>query len=516
MAKKDNRNLNITIKNQAEEKDLVISFSTFFRKLRKYLLIWIVLAVVLCAFSFGYAAITTNTNKAALTALIGFSYTGIEKGLDPKGRDYDVNVIKSPAYIEAALTELGMDLNKLESVREGIVFSGIIPKDAVQRLTVYSDVLNSNGSVSAAEKVLETTYFPTQFRVTFNYNNTGLTDSEAVEVFNTLLENYKNYFYETYGYNNSLGNAVTVIDYNDYDYAETIDVFNNSLDTLSKYVKQLSSEDNTRFRSSVTGYTFGDLYESIETIKTINLDKLSSYISVNNITKDKDEALAYCEYRIKDLSRRKSQYEEEIKFYSESIEKYEKDQIVIMGSSADDSTQTSLSSEQYDIMFEEMNDIAVSLAQVKQNINYYKERQEALKSNKVGSTDKIEKIESDISKLNDKVNNLVNLVSETSEDYYKNVTFRNAYNVLAPATYSSSDRVSHIIENAKGTLVVLEALAALAYIALAFIEAFVTDTRSRKAAKIAAETAVNNKNESETEEKDNSDSDEGTTERKNK
>lgn len=506
MAKKDNRNLNITIKNQAEEKDLIISFSTLLKKLRKYLLIWIVTAVVFCALSFGYAAVTTSTNKTALTALIGFSYTGIEKGLDPKGRDYDVNVIKSPAYIEAALTELGMDVNKLESVREGIVFSGVLPKDTVQRLTVFSDVLNSNGSVSAAEKILETTYFPTQFKVTFNYNSTGLSDSDAVEVFNTLLENYKNYFYETYGYNNSLGNAVTVIDYNDYDYAETIDVFNNSLDTLSKYVKQLSSEDKTRFRSSVTGYTFGDLYEAIDTVKTINLDKLSSYISVNNITKDKDEALAYCEYRIKDLNRRKSQYEEEIKFYNESIEKYEKDQIIVMGSTAEVNTQTSVSSEQYDVMFEEMNNIAVSLAQVKQNINYYKERQEALKSNKVGSTDKIEKVETDISKLNDKVNNLVSLVSETSEDYYKNVTFRNAYNVLAPATYSSSDRVSHIVENAKSVLMILEALAVLIYFAVAFIEAFVTDTRSRKSAKLAAELAEYDKIY-EAEEKDNSDSD---------
>lgn len=506
MTKKDDRNLSITIKNQTEEKDFIVSFSTFLKKLRKYLLIWIITAVVFCALSFGYAAVTTSTKKVALTALIGFSYTGIEKGLDPKGRDYDVNIIKSPAYIEAALTELGIDVSKLESVREGIIFSGVLPKDTVQRLTAFSSVLRDNGSVSAAEKVLETTYFPTQFKVTFNYSGTGLSDIEAVEVFNTLLENYKNSFYETYGYNSSLGNALTVIDYNDYDYAETIDVFTNSLTTLSSYVKQLSNEDKTRFRSSVTGYTFGDLYESIENVKTIDLDKLSSYISVNNITKDKDEALAYCEYRIKELNRRKSQYEEEIKFYNESIAKYEKDQIVIMGTVGEENTQTSVASEQYDTMFAEMNEMASSLALVKQNINYYKERQEALKSSKIGSNDKIEKVEADLSKLNDKVNNLINLVSETSEDYYKNVTFRNAYNVLAPATYSSSDRVSHVVENAKSILIVLEALAVLLYLVTAFIEAFITDTRGRKSARLAAELAGYDKIY-ETEEKDNSESD---------
>ena len=79
MAKKDDRNLNITIKNQ-EDKDneVVVSISTVLKKLRKYLLIWVVVAVLFVVFAFGYATVTTHVSKPSLEALISFSFDGIE------------------------------------------------------------------------------------------------------------------------------------------------------------------------------------------------------------------------------------------------------------------------------------------------------------------------------------------------------------------------------------------------------------------------------------------------------
>ena len=483
MAKKDDRNLSITIKNQEEkENEVVVSISTVLKKLRKYVFIWLVVAVLFVVFSFGYATITTHVSKPSLVALISFSYKGIEKGLDPNGRKFEVTSVKNPAVIEAALDELGMDMTNLEPIRQGIRFEGIKPKNAVDRITLYDKVLDTNGNVNAVEKILETTYFPTQYKVYFNYNETSLSDSEAVEVFNMMLDKYQNYFYETYGYNESLGSAVTTINYADYDYSEAVDVFDNSLTTLEKYVKQLSKEDTTRFRSAETGYTFDDLYESIKTIESIDLDKISSYVTVNNLTKDKDEALAYYEYRIKALNRSKAQYEEEIASYDASIASYQKDQIIVFGNGTDNTnTESTVASEQYDKMIQAKNDIATSLAQTKQSINYYKERQEALKNNPVGSSAKTEKVEADLASLNEKVTSLVDTVNKTSDDYYRNVTFKNAYSVLVPATNTATDMISHIIENAKKPLLILEALGLMVFFCVAFIEALISDNKKRKA-----------------------------------
>ena len=491
MAKKDDRNLNITIKNQEEQKDeVVISVSTVIKKLRKYVLIWIVVAVVFFVAAFGYATVTTHVSKPSLVALISFSYDGIEKGLDPNGRDFDPNTVKNPAVIESALDSLDMDMKQLESIRQGIRLVGIKPKDAVDRLTLYDKVLDTNGNVSAVEKMLDTTYFPTQYRVIFDYNATTLTDSEAVEVLNAILTNYKTYFYKAYGYNESLGSAVTAVNYEDYDYSEAVDVFKNSLDTLSKYVKQLSTEDQTRFRSADTGYTFTDLYEAIQTVQNIDLDKVSSYVTVNNLTKNKDDALAYYEYRIKDLNRRKTQYEEQLASYDTYIENYKKDQIIIFGNGSDETTtESTVTSEQYDKMVEERSVIAQNLSDAKRSIEYYKDRHEALKNNPVGSTDKTEKVEKDLAALNEKINNLVEIVNKTSDDYYRNVTFKNAYSLLVPATNTASDRVSHIIENAKSPLIMLEAGAFFVFFGVAFVEALITDSRKRKLAKEAEAAA---------------------------
>lgn len=511
MAKKETNNLNITINNQDEESDIVVSMSTLIKKLKKYFLIWLVAVVVFIAMAFGYAGVSTQVTKARLTALISFSFDGVEKGLDPNGREFDVYSVKNPAVIERALTELGINMDQLEPIREGITITGRIPDDALQRLNVYSDVLNntSNGSISAAEKILETTYFPTQYEVYFDYNKTDLSDEDAVNVLNTVLNTYTDYFYELYGYNEAVGNALAAVDYTLYDYNEAVDVFSNSLVSLKNYVRELANEDETRFRSSVTGYTFDDLYRSIETVESIELDKISSFITVNNITKDKDEALAYYEYRIKALGREKSQYEETLKALEASIETYQKDQIIVFGNTEDTNTQSTLTSKQYDDMFAQKNQISTDLAKTKQLINFYKDRQEALSDGKLSATsEEIAKLDEDMAALNERIGNLVDLVCDTSEDYYKNVTFSNAYNVLVPASNTASNKVARVIENAKMPLILLEVFGIVVYFGVAFIAAIVSDSRKKRQEldKKKRKAAADDDDEDETEDTEESES----------
>ena len=484
MAVSNERNLNITLKNEEKDQDeVVISISAILKKLKKYFTIWLVAAVFLFVASFGFATLTTHVKKPELTALVSFSYSGIEKGKDPAGRKFDINSIKNPNVIERALTDLDLSLEHVEDIRRGIKFKGIIPKDAMDRITVYKSVYEtaSSGNLQAAEEMLDVTYYPTQYEVYFDYNETELSSSQALDVFNTMLEEYQNYFYETYGYNESLGSAVKAIDYTEYDYPEALDVLSNSLSTLKKYVRTLDSEDATRFRSSETGYTFDDIYQAIKTLQSVDVDRISSYIALNNVTKDKGEAIAYCEYRLKALAREKTQLEEQVKVFDDSIKQYEKDQVVIIGNQDVnvDSTITQASA-QYDKMINQKNNAATDLADTKRSITYYSERKDALNGNKTATDAQKAEVDSRLSKLNDKVNELVDIVSKTADDYYQNVTFKNAYNILVPASDSVVGRLGRIIDNAKLLLILLEGLAVMIYFAVAFIEAIVGETRKRK------------------------------------
>ena len=478
------RNLSITLKNEpVDQDDVIISIGTIFKKLKKYLLLWIVSAVVIFVLSFGYATITTHITKAKLTALVSFSYDGIEKGLDPKGRDFDVNTIKNPDVIKNAIEELDLDMEQLEYIRQGISIDGLIPKDAIDRITTYRSILDNSAtpSLSAAQAMLDVTYYPTQYKVYFDYNNTTLTNAEALAVFNRILELYENYFYEQYGYNESLGASITAIEYKDYDYSQAVDVFDSNIKTLKKYVRKLSNEDSSRFRSAKTGYTFDDLYEVVNTIDTIDLEKISSIITINNVTKDKDESLAYYDYRIKSLTRQKAQYEEQINNINDSIAKYQKDEIfVFTGDTGESNMHSTVASDQYDKMLQQKIDLTAQLAETKQNINYYTERQTALKEKKSSSETDVQKVESLLDSVYKKINDAVALISETSDDYYKNVTFKDAYSILVPATDTTIDRVSRIVNNAKMPFVILEALGVAVYFAVAFIEALKADSKKRK------------------------------------
>lgn len=487
MENKDERYLNITLKNEEDDKDeVIISFSGIFRKLKKYFLIWLVAAVVAAALTLTSTAVTSADQHKNMTALVSFTFDGIEDGKDPAGNAFDVNTIKSPTVIEKALTELGHSLGEIEAIRQGISIEGIRPADAIDKITVYKSIYESSSSaaLNAAQQMLDVTYYPTQFKVHFNYARTGFENAEAVEVFNKVLECYRDYFFETYGYNKALGSAVTALDYTSYDYAEAVDVFSSTLTTLKGYVTALAEEDTTRFRSTETGYTFSDLSEAIKTLQTMDLDVISAYISLNNVTKDKENTKNYYKYRIEELEREKTIATENLAVITDSINTYQKDTIQIFGNGTEDiDTISNVSSEKYESLIQQRIDTQNELSTVTQEIDSYNERLKKLGSNNAASEAELEKVEADLASLNEKIAVLSDAINKTADEYYNTVAFANAYNILVPASSSSVVRtVNDVISDSTMTLLVVEVLLLVAYIGVAFVTAIVAENKKKKAA----------------------------------
>ena len=489
MENNEERSLNITLKNDDDKDEAVISLGGIVRKLKKYLLLWIVIAVVIVGLTIGTIALkdVISSTKPPLTAVVSFTFDGIEKGKDPSGNVFEVNNIKNPEVIEKSLTELGYDLEMLEKVRQGIVIESIMPEDIYNKFTAYKTVFDNNetsGVISAAQQILETKVYPTEYKVYFDYSETGLSGKDAANLFNTVLNQYRAYFFRQYGYNAALGSAVSATDYKEYDYAEAVDVFDTTLTTLRSYVNNLANSDTTRFRSTVTGFTFADLSESIKTLQEMNLDLISSYVTVNNVTKDKDVLVNYYKYRIDALNRSKSIYEETLATYKDSIANYEKDSIIIFGNGTDDTnTQSTVTSEEYNKLINQKNETQKSLSTTIQQINFYTERMEALKANATGSEAKVQKVEADLEKLNVKVADLVDKVNKTADEYYENVSFKNAYNILVPASSSAVQATAGIVKRSILPIFALEALLFVAYISVAVVTAISEENKKKNAAK---------------------------------
>ena len=477
MAKKDEKNLNITIKNQDDNKDtMVISLSSIFKHLKKYFTVWLAVAIIGGVVATAYSGFKTMVAKPSITALVSFTYKGIEKGLDPAGRTFDANSLKSPTVIEGALTSLDIDIDNLDSIRKNISIEGIIPEDAINRITAYKNIYETanTGNLAAAQAMLDVAFYPTTYKVHFNYGETGLSRSESAQVLNAMLQEYRGYFYKQYGFNQSLGTAVPAVDYTNYDYAEQIDIFDDTLTTLEKYLKNLASDDTNLFRSNQTGFSFNDLYRAAQTIESIDLDRISSLITVNNITKDKNASISYCNYRIENLERTSSSLKERLNTIEDSISKYEKDTILIFGNGTDgNDTSYSQASEEYDNLINQRVSTSTELADTKQKIEFYKSRKNALSSNKTASKEMKENVEEQLADLGVKIKDLVNTTELTAQEYYENVEFQNAYNILVPAEASAVSSISTIIHNAVMPIALAEALILIVYFAVSFIMALI-------------------------------------------
>lgn len=483
---KEERNVNLILKNETDsDKEVVVTLSGIFKKIKKYFLIWVVAAVVAFVLPIAGSAVFSADQHKEMTALVSFTFSGIEKGLDPNGNVFDANVLKTPAVIEAALTKLGHSLRDLEVIRKNIRVEGITPSDTIDRLTLYHGILENgnSGAIQAAQQILDTSYYPTQYKVTFNYADTEFSNAEAVEVFNTILECYRDYFFEKYGYNEALGSAVATIGYTDYDYAEAVDIFNSTLSDLKSYVNSLSREDTSRFRSAVTGYTFADLSKSIEVIQSMDLDLISSYITVNNVTKDKDALIDYYEYRIDSLNRQKIIAEENLAVISASIDAYEKDTVMIFGNGTENTnTQYYQGSDTYNSLFQQRINAQDELSTITQQISFYNTRMTTLKSKPAGNSAEKERVEADLARVDEKVNDLIEKINLTADEYYNTVSFANAYNILVPASTSSVVRtLGDIIKDSVIAVFVLEALLVVAYIGVVLVTAIIDENKKGNA-----------------------------------
>ena len=295
-----------------------------------------------------------------------------------------------------------------------------------------------------------------------------------------MTEKYEEYFYDSYGYNKSLETAVTSIDYNDYDYIDALTVFDASLGSLKDYINDLSSRDTTRYRSDETGYTFADLSKSIDTVRTEDLDWISSYITLHNVTKDKKNLIANYKFKIEEYERTKKIYEERLKAVEDTISGYEKNSILIF-SNATDGTNAALnqSSDTYDNLITEKVKAQTNLSSSQQRINLYQERIKSLESGKstVGS-EKI--VEEKLAAISDKVQTLIDSVNNTATDYYKDVLFTNAYKVLTPASSSFMHIVKDATKDSMKDIAALELLLLSVYIIVSCAAIYVPENVKEK------------------------------------
>lgn len=480
----DNRHLSITLKNEEQNNNgtIHIPISEILKSFRRFLLAWFVCAVfAILLVSAGIAAFSHQLSSAPV-AMIGFNYSGAEKGLTPNGQKLDVNTIKNPAVIEAALTKLNYPLSNVESIRNAISIDGIIPTEAADEISLYKYAFEKNGNLQAAQSMLDIEYFPVKYKVTFDFSKTRFGDDEAAQVINTILECYRDYFFEQYGYSEAIGNSSLAVDYSDYDYLIAVDTYTDTLIELQDKIDDL--KNNKSFRSTQTGYSFEDLSNAINIAKNYDADTLTAYILSNSVVNDKTGMISFYEYRIDELERQKKSAQDNLRSIENSIANYEKDSVVIHGDMDESySHEYTTFSDKYDNLFRQKQTTQGNISYLSMKIAESNARLESIKKLSDGNASQkdIDYVEEKIDVLNDTVDQLVDAVNATIMEYHGSVTFANAYSVLVPANVLSKGYISMLLNNIVKPLLLVEVFIFFVYIIAAVINGFRTDSRKRKA-----------------------------------
>lgn len=408
---------------------------------RKKRLYRYIMAIAVCAgVLLGLTAIGADYivgQSSYARAVISFQYEGIEDGVDPNGAAFDINKLKSPKVIEDALMSLGSSEYDAEKIRESIEIEGVIPKDAVERITVIKEMSLEN--VSNYEKILDVSYFPSQY-IVYLRKSSGMSGTDTVQILNSILESYRTYFMDMYANTEVLTVTGNLIDYKDYDYAEAMDMLETQMEIMQEYVSE-RREQAPEFRSSNTGLSFGDISMALATVSEIDIANLDSYIESHTLTKDVQRQREYYEYRIKKYSMQIAENQVELSNIQSVIDKYQKDPLVIV-SSQETTQEIGQTNEYYDQLLQQRLDISAEIASLNTKLNETYVLLNAV-SGTIGKNtqEEYDYVDRKLSSLIQTIAKWADLTEQTVEEYYKTTLFSNAYKISVPAQYTAAGGV---------------------------------------------------------------------------
>lgn len=279
-----------------------------FRYLKQFKYL-IAIGSVLAGFMFYYVASNRMQSYTAST-VIEYTNTGASEGLAPDGSKIDTSEIYGSYIIAKVIQNLGIDPStaNMDDIRNSITITSIITDEQQQIF---------DAKVTQGE---DASLIATRYMVTFNSGVASGKDYPRA-MLNEILDVYSAYYGETHVNSARSPNGVNDIYDKGYDYIEMMDVIDESLTATLQTLNGKISGDST-FRSSVTGYSFSDLYREYELLQNIEVPKITAQILAGKITKNRDVLLAKYRNRNNDLSIENSASEQEVEKIMGVIDSY--------------------------------------------------------------------------------------------------------------------------------------------------------------------------------------------------
>ncbi len=428
------------------------------------------------------------SERATCSAVVHFNYTRVESGFDPNGHLFDPAEMKDTEIVRRAAGAIGLDATEetVERIRAALDIQGSIPGEVLDTLTENLSIFGEE-EVAEITDIRESAYFPTDYTLKLRYADAGLSAQDAPRFLSECLSAYEEFFYDKYGYHTAFELSLNDSDYRTYDYIDAVDVLNSHLTTLRAYLTHVEGQDNVRFVSAETGYSFPDLIETLDTIRSENVQWVTSYIVSNNMTKDRDYLIDYYQYKIEDAERALAQQDARLYILNQQIESYVKTNAVfpIMGESGGDNSnevsgqfEFTQPSQMYNSLISQKVASQTAISETREEISMLTRRMERLQSGE--SSGSAEIVEAQLETIDEKLVQLLSNIQRTSDDFYKSEQLEHAFQVLQEP---ASKAISVGLKSTVLDIIVMETL----LFGLCVLSAVLT---SRKAERAAAKEKV--------------------------
>lgn len=245
------------------------------------------LSLVITTFIFTLAIILGgyiyNKNNSFYSVILGFNYSGIEKGLNPNNTVFNKNELITTNelnYIFNKYNKNNLNSKDLKTLKQNIIINGIVPKDITEKI---EQALKKGETIS---------YTPTQYNLILKENNKDILEELTQDIITEFNKKYKpNYKISTISLNNN------------YDYDDYITILEEQINKLDS---ETQDEVKDKFSSKITGISYRELNRKVKNFKNINLKKYISYIDIYNFSNDVKTKRTKMEADIKSLKLEKA------------------------------------------------------------------------------------------------------------------------------------------------------------------------------------------------------------------
>ncbi len=474
-----------------ENTEMKLDLSEVIQGLKRFLAVWLVLAVGVAGLVAGggiFLRHTAYTGNASAIIEISLAQDALPLA-EPV--NVDVTRIQDAAIVQKAMIRLGLDLANLDKVRKGLSISSVLTQDQYEQQSLYKNLLSKNtANLETLQSMLDNSTQPRRHIVSLNYSELGYSRETARMLLDEILLTYRAGVEQEFNAAEQLGSIFTSMEDASWDDLETVEMDRNILARIRSYLAEniyyrktgirldaslidfdawaLENREALRsdFRSRVTGYTLEDLLSRADLLRDTDLRDLAAFVNLNLISDQEPSVLAGAwEWRLESDSRRTTELEAGYRTLAGILKDYNRTPAVYTGEESNQTTtritsttrtttdnnttvQTQItkvtspladqimlaSLDTYDRMVLDQLSRKEQIVEADGAVRYDRRMLERMNGAESASDETRQKAAEMLAAFRGKLTALLSDVSATMEDYSRIAVKANTVNVLVPAS----------------------------------------------------------------------------------